>query len=247
MKIGTIFGALLLLIVVLFLSRGPFGRSGGIQDIHYINMDKSVERRQNIENQLRAFAGSIPYTRWPGVNGHALTEDDYNRLEIPAWSRPKFTVENRQNIRKGEIGCYLSHLTLLQHLQGKKVSSNAGHLILEDDIKIDPEFFPKAAEALRQVPSDWDILTFGLPETGKTTYVVDIRGNIGRTIWMNNDFAYVVKHSSLQKILREVAVIREPFDTCLGRASKLGALNIYSYVPPLVTPCEQNDTTMNGE
>jgi len=42
-------------------------------------------------------------------------------------------------------------------------------------------------------------------------------------------------------------VIREPFDTTLGRASKLGRLNIYSYVPPLVTPRQQNDTTMNGE
>lgn len=249
MKIGTIFGAILVLILVLFLSRGPFGRGGGIQDIYYINMDRSVERRQNIEDQLRALAGSIPYTRWPGVNGHALTEDDYNRLEIPAWSRPKFTVEERQKIRKGEIGCYLSHLTLLQHLQGRKVSASAGHLILEDDIKIHPEFFTKASQALREVPSDWDILTFGLPEKpyGKKTYVVNIRGTIGRTIWMNNDFAYVVKHSSLQKIIREVSVIREPFDTCLGRASKVGALNIYSYVPPLVTPRDQNDTTMKGE
>lgn len=247
MKIGTIFGAILLLILVLFLSRESFGRAGGIQDIWYINMDKSTERRQNIENQLRSLAGSIPYTRWPGVNGHALTDEDFNRLEIPAWSRPIFTVEKRQKIRKGEIGCYLSHLTLLQHLQARKVSAKAGHLILEDDIKMDPEFFRKAEQALKKIPSDWDILTFGLPEGSQTTkYVVNVRENIGRTVWMNNDFAYVVKHSSLQKIIREVSIIREPFDTCLGRASKVGALNIYSYVPPLVSPRDQNDTTMNG-
>lgn len=247
MKIITIFFSLVFHFIVLLIYKKYIRTYHVVEDIWYINMDKSTERRDYMRNHIRELNVKIPFYRWPGVNGHALTDKDYNRLEIPAWARPQFTVESRQKIRKGELGCYLSHLTLLEHLATLSSPPHKGHLILEDDIQIDRDFFKKVEHAFHHVPSNWDIVTFGITQRGKNPHVIDVKNHIGRTIWMNNDFAYVVKHSSLEKIIEEVSVIREPFDTTLGRASKLGRLNIYSYVPPLVTPRQQNDTTMNGE
>jgi len=247
MKIIAIFGTFVLHFIVLLIYRKYIRSYDPIEDIWYINMDKSTERRAYMQKEIRKLGAKIPFYRWPGVNGHALSEKDFNQLEIPAWSRPEFTVEARQKIRKGELGCYLSHLTLLKYLTTLSAEPHKGHLILEDDIQIEHGFMEKVKRAFRHVPADWDIVTFGITERGKNPHVIDVQHTIGRTIWMNNDFAYLVKHSSLQKIIDEVSVIREPFDTTLGRASKLGKLNIYSYVPPLVTPREKNDTTMNGE
>ena len=176
-----------------------------------------------------------------------MTNEDYNRLEIPAWSRPVFTVEKRQKTRKGEIGCYLSHLNLMRELEKHPAHPEKGHLILEDDIHIDPDFFTKVKAAAKDLPNDWDIVTFGVPEKEyKKNSVINVRGHIGRTVDINNDYAYLVRHKSLRKIINEIAVIREPIDNTLGRASRLGNLNIYSYVAPLVVPREKNDTTMNG-
>ncbi len=246
MKIITIFGTLIFHFILLLIYRKYMRSFDVIEDIWYINMDRSTERRDYMRAQIQDLGPKVPFYRWPGVDGHKLTETDYNQLEVPAWARPEFTVEARQKIRKGEIGCYLSHLTLLQHLATLSVPPHKGHLILEDDIEIDPEFFKRVEKAFHHVPTDWDILTFGITEKGRNPHVINVKNHIGRTVWMNNDFAYLVKHSSLQKIIDQVAVIREPFDTTLGRASKLGHLNIYSYVPPLVVPRKQNDTTMNG-
>ena len=246
MKILGAIGFFIIHLIVLLLYKKYIRTFDTIHDIWYINMDRSTERRTYMEQQLKGLHTMIPYQRWPGVNGHLLTDTDYNRLEIPAWARPEFTIEARQKIRKGEIGCYLSHLTLLKHLQKIHTHANKGHLILEDDISIDPNFFSKVEKAFSFLPSNWDILTLGLADHGNNNHVINIRNHIGETIWMNNNFAYLVKHSSLAKIIEQVSVISEPFDTTLGRASKLGKLNIYSYVPPLVTPRNENDTTMNG-
>ena len=257
MKLGVIFGIFILHFIILLLykkyirhhrkTKEGFQDSKSLfQDIWFINMDKSTERREYMEKMLRDLNLGVQVNRWPGINGHLLTNEDYNKLEIPAWARPEFTVEARQKIRKGELGCYLSHLALLKHLATLMADAHKGHLILEDDIQIENGFMEKVKQAFRHVPTDWDIITFGIAERGKNIDVINIQNNIGRTIWMNNDYAYLVKHSSLEKIINEVSVIREPFDTTLGRASKLGKLNIYSYVPPLVVPREKNDTTMNG-
>ena len=257
MNFGHILGVFFLHFIVLLIYRkyirphrameGFQDSNGLFQDIWFINMYKSTERREFMEKQLKDLDPKIPIHRWPGVNGHLLTDNDYNKLEIPAWSRPAFTVEARQKIRKGELGCYLSHRNLLEHLVNVNAAAGKGHLILEDDIAIDKDFFKKADAALANLPADWDIVTFGLIEREKNIHVKDVKNNLGKAVWINNDYAYLVKHTSLPKIIKEVSVIREPFDTTLGRASKLGILNIYSYVPPLVTPRQQNDTTVNGE
>lgn len=247
MKIFKVLVFFTLHLIALLIYRKYIRGFDAIHDIWFINMDRSVDRRKYMEDHLKSLHTKIPWHRWPGINGHALTEADYSRLEIPAWSLPEFTIEARQKIRKGEIGCYLSHLTLLEYLRTTSCHFQKGHLILEDDISIDPEFFSKVEKSFHSVPRDWDILTFGIREKGFGTNVVNIHNNIGKTVSMDNDYAYLVNHSSLSKIIEQVAVIREPFDTTLGRASKLGKLNIYSYVPPLVTDRQGNDTTMSGQ
>jgi glycosyl transferase family 25 len=235
-----VFHFILLMIYRKYLTHAIF------EDIWYINMDRSTERRDYMRAHIQSLGPKAPVYRWPGVDGHKLTEDDYNKLEIPVWSRPAFTAEARKKIRKGEIGCYLSHLTLLQHLSTLSTVPNKGHLILEDDVELDPKFFNLVESGMKNVPADWDIITFGITEKDNNPHVIDVRKNIGRTIWMNNDYAYLVKHSSLEKIIKKIAVIGEPIDTTLGRASRLYHLNIYSYVPPIVVARKQNDTTMNG-
>ena len=250
MNLLNTFGFFLLHLIVLFIYRKYFRHIGLIHDIWFINLDRSTERREFMDAQLQRVSGDIPFHRWPATDGSKMTHKDYSALDIPAWSKPDFAKESRQKTRKGEIGCYLSHLELLRHLQSVPTPHEKGHLILEDDIILDPLFFKKVEKAAHYLPADWDILTFGVTVENNGRYKNinkrDIHHNIVRTKWMDGTYAYLVKHKSIPKILENTELIREPFDTTLGRLNKNKIINIYAYVPPIVRHRDNDDSTMSA-
>lgn len=124
----------------------------GISDSWYINLDRSPERRKQVEQETKKL-GSIPVNRWKATEGAALTEKDFVLHGIPAWSRPGFAKDEKK--RKGELGCAVSHKTLLQHLNTLQVAPNTGHLILEDDIIIEKDMPSAWNKAFKAVGPDW--------------------------------------------------------------------------------------------
>jgi hypothetical protein len=243
------FAIFLLIIAVIVCVLGWRGRrkaplqNSNIYDVWYINLDRSKDRNENFLKQAEKLRPFVP-TRFAAVDGKVLTIDDYNRLKVPSWARPEFAREDRQSVRKGEIGCYLSHRNLLEKLSTINAPGHMGHLIFEDDIHIEDDFLKKWHSIAAYLDPNWDIVTFGIPGPGSTSQILNVRKNIGKPSGMDNNFGYLVKHESLPKILAATKVMSEPFDNILER--NMDTLNIYSVSPPLVKMRLNNDTTMSG-
>jgi GR25 family glycosyltransferase involved in LPS biosynthesis len=173
----------------------------GIHDAWYINLDRSKKRREFIEKEASKLG--IPVNRWAAIDGSKLTDDDYTKYNIPFWSRPSFALESKQKLRKGEIGCYLSHKLLIEHLGTLNTEGHLGHLILEDDIKIDDDMITAWNTAITNVDPNWDMIFIGLGDNK----INDIKNGIGKPAWITGTYAYVIKHSSIKKIYESIKVI----------------------------------------
>jgi hypothetical protein len=117
-----------LLIVGLFLFfRGSSSSSSSagpipIVDSHVINMDKSRDRLAEI--QASAKQANLPLIRWPAVDGTTIKEDDVRRHKVSKLIT-RHTAEKKQ---PGVIGCFLSHKSLLKHLESR--SARLGDFLL---------------------------------------------------------------------------------------------------------------------
>jgi GR25 family glycosyltransferase involved in LPS biosynthesis len=195
-----------------------------ISDGWYINLDRSTDRMKRIQGELYKLSPLV-ITRWPGVDGSKYTDEDYDKLDIPFWSRPSFAKESAQKTRKGEIGCYLSHYNLLKHLNTLKTDPNMGHLILEDDITISDDCLQSWNASVKTIPPNWDMIFLGL----LGNRVENVSNGIGTPTSITGAHAYVIKHASLPKILEMLKGMSEPIDEVYGRNIK--KLKIYALNP----------------
>lgn len=198
----------------------------GIYDSWYINLDRSPDRKVKVEEEVKKL-GNIPIQRWTAVEGSKLTEKDFDIHSIPAWSRPSFAKDEKK--RKNEIGCLLSHKTLLQNLEKLNVPQTEGHLILEDDISINKNIIGVWNKAKQSIPNDWDIIFLGL----LGNQIKNVKDGIGTPEWITGAHAYVVKHSSLPKINESLRVVYDPIDEMFGR-NPFG-LKLYALSPSMIT------------
>lgn len=89
--------------------------------IFYINLDRSISRKEKMENQLQSF-DEINYERIPAVDGNIQGEIE-SIMKIP---------ENN-TVPKNALGCTSSHLKAIKYAYESNLSEV---IILEDDIDI---------------------------------------------------------------------------------------------------------------
>jgi GR25 family glycosyltransferase involved in LPS biosynthesis len=109
--------------------------------IIYINLDRSPDRREFMENQFKMF-GITNYTRFPAIDGDNLDKSTYKSNYITT---------------KYETACTLSHLYSI--LEAYK-SGEEAVVIFEDDISLLPMVVWKKTlrEYISTVPDDWGII-----------------------------------------------------------------------------------------
>lgn len=172
--------------------------------VYYINLDSRTDRLESIQNQL--ISNKIVAQRFGGI--------------IPE------NVPQEARVSKGELGCSLSHLAILQN------SIDLGNeiiCILEDDI-IFKKFFPLLfSRFISHVPEDWDMLylcgnnLFGLEKIND--YVFKTRGTL-------TTCAYIVKQKMSLKILDYIGNgLKKPIDSYLAELHT--STNTYVAVPSL--------------
>jgi len=194
-----------------------------LKDVSVINLDASKDRWTALQPQLQV----IPYPihRFSAIDGRAMEEKEYDALGIPILIRPSMAREDLQKKRKGEIGCYLSHRTLIQQLGRQWTLPNAGHLILEDDVIIDRNCMEVLNRAFWSLPADWDILLLGIGESK-----VEPQGLVSKVHRFWGTYAYMVRHGSVPKISRAIETMFDPIDEMLWQKG----LNIYALQPPVI-------------
>ncbi len=158
-----------------------------------LNLDRDTARRAHMEKQL-AGAG-IVFTRQPGVLGDRLP-DALRPYFYDRTGRPKTTM------KKGELGCYASHLLALQRVASGELGPAV--LIMEDDLDLAPGLIEIIAEARRAAPANWDILR--LSSASRRAYVPVARVGASRFLVRyskipNSAGAYLVTPEGALKFL----------------------------------------------
>jgi glycosyl transferase family 25 len=205
-----------------------------ISDAYVINMDKSHDRLIKIQEDAKK--ANIKLTRWSAIDGSKLNNDDMDKYNISKLIRRYIKEKNEP----GVIGCYISHVSLLKHLETLSVKNSDAHLIIEDDAIIPVDFWQQWNDFSLEVPSDWDIIQIGVtfpelkPLNGTRVHVHSSdRGNVGA-------FAYLVKHGSLPKINDYLKYMSDPIDEMFH--NKLDEWKIYYAWPQICSHGNQKST-----
>lgn len=215
-----------------------YASRGGLVSTHVINMDKSEDRYAQFMRM--ASTAGLTVTRWPGVNGKTLGPADRLKYNVPRSVYEKY----EHGRRLGVIGCYLSHASLMRHLESSPVGDNDYHLICEDDAVLPTNCVTAIQGLVARLPADWDILQLynNKPKT------VPWSGNIHTLSpdatdhnWGN--VAYVVRHGSLRKINAHLAIMRGPVDNQM--LEKAQEWKWFCVVPNFVSTDDGGKTTLN--
>lgn len=137
---------------------------------------------------------------------------------------------------RGAIGCFLAHRGLMRHIAENPGDDAHGTLILEDDVKFEPDFSTKLQTLLREVPPDWDIIYLDKVNPKATPVTGSVHKFEKQMTASNNwgNWAYIVRHRSLKdKILPKLEFMIDPVDLQLHKFAD--TLNIYLAKPSLVT------------
>ena len=152
--------------------------------------------------QLKAF---------PAIMGRSLTKKDIQSLL-------KKKILDRWSIAlssQGQIGCYLSHLQILQNFV---LSKQKYCLIFEDDIHLEKNFKNDLREALQECPEDWDLLyLYAKPEQKKLSTTIKGKKYILKAPRLWYACAYVVSPKGAKKIIDNIQPMRaNPIDEHFG-------------------------------
>jgi GR25 family glycosyltransferase involved in LPS biosynthesis len=228
--------AAIIMAVYVWISRLPVT----IVDTHVINMDKSMDRWEEIQQKARE--ARLPVKRWRAVDGSLIKEDDARQYNVSKLIT-RHTTEKKQ---PGVIGCFLSHKTLLKHLGDQWNMPWHAHFILEDDAYIPTDFWKQWNEFSRELPGDWDIVQIGVtyPNLKRVPGHVRLhthsesRGNVGA-------FAYLVRHGSLTKINDHLRYMYDPIDVMLR--NKQNEWKIYFAWPEICPHDDHGKSTIVTE
>ncbi len=152
--------------------------------------------------QLKAF---------PAIIGNALTHKNINSLL-------EKKILDRWSVffsRSGEIGCYLSHLQILQDFSNSKQRYK---LILEDDMRLEKNFTKHLKEALLECPENWDFLyLYANPIQMKLSTTIKGKMHILKAPRLWGTCAYVVSQKGVKKIINNIQPMRaNPIDEHFG-------------------------------
>ena len=121
----------------------------GIGDVHLVNLARRKDRLERFK------ANHGPWTKRvclkPAYDGRALHL-------TPALAR--VFMPNNFYWKKAVMGCALSHLDLHTQLVNEPDSCD-NYLVLEDDVKFQPDWLTIWEEAAKCIPTDYDVLYLG--------------------------------------------------------------------------------------
>lgn len=176
----------------------------GIDTIYIINLDARIEKLTKSLNQLKTF--NIQAQRFGAIDGKKLSQAEIEKASViyqtwmqnSRWAQnlgaptPSFTFLNEKAygkpitsvfLKKGALGCTLSHLTLIKNAYEQNFSRI---LILEDDFKIiqNPHTLSGLIQKLDGLvgANNWDILYTDLDTHDapiyfeKNTFITPLKG-----------------------------------------------------------------------
>jgi GR25 family glycosyltransferase involved in LPS biosynthesis len=197
------------------------------KDVYMISLNTESERYKQAEKSAKE--AGLTLKKWDGV-----TIDDSMRDSLMEQGVGSIIFKGATMRYRGAIGCFLAHRGLMRHI-AEHSQKGEGTLILEDDVNVPKDFQERLQNIISELPANWDILYLDKVNPNSTKVTGHIHKFNKQMTSSNNwgNWAYIVRNSSLPKILPYLEFMLDPVDIQLHKFAV--RLNIYLTVPSLIT------------
>jgi glycosyl transferase family 25 len=128
-----------------------------------ISLERAVERREHAD----WIVANVPVScsRLNAVDGSALSSEHVDRI----YQRQIYTPRYPHVLKRGEIGCFLSHRVAWQAIVDQKIDMA---LILEDDVVFDTDELAAAIGFISKAAADIDYVQLQVRDVASTERIV---------------------------------------------------------------------------
>jgi GR25 family glycosyltransferase involved in LPS biosynthesis len=214
----------------------------GIDKIYWINLDKSIDRKINMENLLSNF--SIPNERISAINSNLDNNIKLNYFKLDKTDKyPKYS--------NTEYAILASHLYTINKCMNDK---NNICLVCEDDLSFDFIKYWKypISDIIKNAPNDWDIIMLGY---------FSLKLNYEEYSKWNNEWSalsYLVNKNNIKDKFNELKVYEDneyknfkwkckESDLMVSDNYIFSKFNTYVYKYPYFTFPNNNDSTFHSD
>lgn len=186
-----------------------------------ILLGRDERRRRNVQRTV--VDGGLDAEIFPAVDGLELTSADVERLI----RRGRLDADRAAFLKRGQIACALSHVRVLERVLVRGLERA---LVLEDDVRLEPDFARRLGAALRETPADFDLLYLydGNPDSSTP---VPGASRVRASGYPLGTVAYAVSRKGASRILKLIVPIRDHLDEMLASHVERGHLRAFSVVP----------------
>ncbi|UYM17182.1 glycosyltransferase family 25 protein [Endozoicomonas euniceicola] len=234
--------------------------------VYVLNLDKSADRMASMVKVLDA--ASIRYTRFSALDGDVMSVPmmlEQGLVDTRWTPTPKYhwLHHNRRTTGSQALhsyplsartaACALSHKKILERAS-RALHSSEDVMIFEDDVRIPvgSDFWRLYEESYRSLPDNWDILFLGAwdnrclrDRVTETLYTTAYSTEDASTDCHSGTYAWVIRHTSIPKILEKLNPLHEEIDHHLLRYFG-GDIKAFWIYPSLVEPDFSFDSVREG-
>ena len=185
--------------------------------IFLINLDRNKDRLEILSKRAKKL--NLNITRFNAYDGSTINPNVliHKKLLTP-----------NHFLRKGQIGCALSHYAVWQ-----KINTDIA-LVLEDDVIIPDDFSQKLKNILQHLPQKWDLVFLGgCNIKGKKINQLFIKPTHNYNRYNLCLHAYLVNKKSIKRLNKHTIPLYRPIDSQLR--DKFNKLNVYYVYPNIIS------------
>jgi GR25 family glycosyltransferase involved in LPS biosynthesis len=169
--------------------------------VFLVSLEKDYKRRNDIYKKVTPNA-------YYGVHGTYLNKELLIQKDI--------LHKDNYTIKKGEIGCYMSHMNLLNEII---LTHYKYALIIEDDVDFNKQkIYNILFDIMNDLPNDFDILFLGhnYYETSDSVYSKTVKNyNFKKIKTVHGTHCYLINVNNIRDKLEKLYPIKYPYDIAL--------------------------------
>lgn len=210
--------------------------------IFVINLKTSGERRTACDAQLTR-VGLTP-TFVEAVDGRTMSDAEIAAIV----DEPGRLRRAPKPLSKAEVGCYLSHLAVLETIVAQDLPQA---LVMEDDLLAGEELAAVLAALAEKVLPPYEMIKLGISEPQVKPFTPIVPLTEASTLVrhhnvVNSNLAYVITRQGAERFLRYGRPIRYPVDVAMNRSWRHG-LDILGVRPWPVLPNPAFNSTIGQD
>ena len=187
--------------------------------VFVINLDRSPDRLAAISAELAALTAEtgVEWERICAVDGARIALPNPALVDEKAFRRCHHAL-----LRRGEVGCYLSHHAALTRFLA---TGDEMGLILEDDVTLSGDRLPAVLGALSACPDQWDLVKLFATHPGGIIPRLDLGGRhrlVSLAFRHGTAAAYLVNRNAASRLAAGLLPMTVPYDHEFDRAWKYG-------------------------